>query len=81
MTRCSEAYFVRIQLSGEPRSLQPAGVSLPESEHLNVSEAAVAVGYSNMSKFTAAFRKQYGCTPNDYRKNRLQKHSFRNPIS
>lgn len=34
---------------------------------LNVSEVAVRVGYDNPSKFSAAFRKQYGITPSALR--------------
>lgn len=32
---------------------------------LNVSEAAIRVGYSNMSKFAAAFRRQFGVSPSE----------------
>ena len=32
---------------------------------LNVSETAIRVGYSNPSKFAAAFRKQFGMSPSD----------------
>ncbi|WP_164684701.1 helix-turn-helix transcriptional regulator [Brevibacillus reuszeri] len=41
---------------------------LLEREGVNVSEAAVQVGYSNVSNFTVAFRKQYGCNPSEYLK-------------
>jgi len=34
-------------------------------QHLNVSEAAIRVGYSNPSKFAAAFRRQFGVSPSD----------------
>ncbi|MCY9517680.1 helix-turn-helix transcriptional regulator [Paenibacillus apiarius] len=37
-----------------------------EAERMNVGEAAVAVGYSNVSNFTATFRKHYGCNPSEY---------------
>ncbi|PUA36742.1 AraC family transcriptional regulator [Paenibacillus elgii] len=37
-----------------------------EVERMNVGEAAVAVGYSNVSNFTTAFRKHYGCNPGEY---------------
>ncbi|WP_391571244.1 helix-turn-helix transcriptional regulator [Cohnella sp.] len=37
---------------------------------MNVGEAAVAVGYSNPSNFSAAFRKKYGCKPIQYVKDR-----------
>jgi AraC-like DNA-binding protein len=33
--------------------------------HLNVSEAAIRVGYSNPSKFAAAFRRQFDISPSD----------------
>lgn len=39
-----------------------------EAERMNVGEAAIAVGYSNVSNFTATFRKHYGCNPSEYRK-------------
>lgn len=32
----------------------------------NVSQAAIASGYSNMSHFSAAFRRKYGVLPKDY---------------
>ncbi|GKS12265.1 AraC family transcriptional regulator [Paenibacillus chitinolyticus] len=35
---------------------------------MNVSEAAVQLGYANMSNFTAAFRKQFGLNPGQYLK-------------
>lgn len=31
--------------------------------HLNVTEVAMRVGYTNPSKFAAAFRKQFGVSP------------------
>jgi AraC-like DNA-binding protein len=33
--------------------------------HFNVTEVAVRVGYSNPSKFAAAFRRQFGISPSD----------------
>ncbi|OBZ18622.1 hypothetical protein A8L34_03370 [Bacillus sp. FJAT-27264] len=42
------------------------GAWLLESNQMKVCEAAVAVGYSNPSNFTAAFRKQYGCNPSEF---------------
>jgi len=39
-----------------------------EVEHLNVGKTAVSVGYSNVSNFTANFRKHYGCNPSEYLK-------------
>lgn len=32
---------------------------------MNVSQAAVQVGYANFSHFSVAFRKQFGCNPSD----------------
>lgn len=36
---------------------------------MGVEEIAHKVGYETQSKFTAAFKKQYQCTPLEYRKN------------
>ena len=40
--------------------------SLLEEGQMNVSEAAMCSGYSNMSHFSAAFRKKYGVLPKNY---------------
>ncbi|MCM3039447.1 AraC family transcriptional regulator [Paenibacillus motobuensis] len=37
-----------------------------EVQRMNIGEAAVAVGYSNVSNFTTAFRKIYGYNPSEY---------------
>ena len=42
---------------------------LLQSSPLSVLGVAQAVGYGSASQFTAAFRRQYGVTPADYRKN------------
>ncbi len=34
---------------------------------LNVTEVATQVGYSNASKFAAAFRKEFGIAPGEVR--------------
>ncbi|MCM3290687.1 AraC family transcriptional regulator [Paenibacillus sp. MER 180] len=52
-----------------------------EMEHLNVGEAAVAVGYSNVSNFTAAFRKHYGCNPSSFLKQLEQQDQVRRSSS
>lgn len=36
----------------------------------SVSDIATAVGYESQSRFSAAFREQYGTLPTDFRKNR-----------
>lgn len=41
-------------------------LQLLDTGRMNVGEAASALGYSNMSNFAAAFRKQYGRNPGDY---------------
>ena len=41
---------------------------LMKMEGHNVSETASAVGYSNFSNFTVAFRKHFGCNPSEYLK-------------
>ena len=40
---------------------------LLEDKELNISEIANAVGYSNPSHFSVAFRKKYGCNPSELR--------------
>ena len=42
---------------------------LLRSSSLSVLGVAQSVGYSSASQFTAAFRRQYGVTPVQYRKN------------
>lgn len=37
---------------------------------LPTAEVAIRVGYANQSHFTAQFRRQYGCTPAAYRRDR-----------
>lgn len=37
-------------------------------ERVNVTEAALAVGYSSLSHFTKAFTRQFDCPPSKYRK-------------
>lgn len=41
-------------------------LSLFDDQYLGVSEAAMAVGYTNISHFSAAFRKHFGIRPGDY---------------
>lgn len=40
---------------------------LLEDRALNITEVSLAVGYGTPSAFTAAFRKNVGCTPTDFR--------------
>ncbi|WP_070971812.1 helix-turn-helix domain-containing protein [Vibrio sonorensis] len=42
----------------------------------NVTETAVALGYSNISHFSNAFRKQYGLLPNDARRELMYDHKL-----
>lgn len=44
------------------KRLERAWLLLQEG-HVNVSEAAYSIGYSNLSHFAEAFRKQYGVNP------------------
>lgn len=39
--------------------------------HYNVTETALMLGYSNISHFSTAFRKQFGVLPGEARKNTL----------
>ena len=47
--------------------LQQAALMLKNSRELAISEIALRVGYISHSKFTAAFREQFGKTPQEYR--------------
>ena len=49
------------------RRLERAAELLRSSE-LGVLEVAQAVGYNSASQFGAAFQRQYGVTPSQYRK-------------
>ena len=42
---------------------------LLRASSLSVLGVAQSVGYGSASQFTAAFRRQYGVTPAQYRKN------------
>jgi AraC-like DNA-binding protein len=42
---------------------------LMEEQKLGVTEAVLAVGYSDASHFAAKFRKKYGVNPSEYSKN------------
>ena len=54
------AYVIRQRLS--------RAAVLLETGEVSVSQAAVASGYTNMSHFSASFKKQYGVLPRDYGK-------------
>ncbi|MDA0149871.1 helix-turn-helix domain-containing protein [Vibrio sp. LaRot3] len=45
-------------------------------KHHNVTETAVALGYSNISHFSTAFRKQYGVLPNNARRELMYDFKF-----
>lgn len=40
---------------------------LLSEKHMSVAETAFAVGYSSLSYFNRAFKKEYGCTPSSYK--------------
>ena len=46
--------------------------TLMDETRTNVSQTAWAVGYTNVSHFSGAFRKRFGILPKKYLKNRLQ---------
>ena len=41
---------------------------LLRDDSLSLSDVAAKVGYTNQSKFTAAFKEQFGMLPREYRK-------------
>ena len=45
------------------------GKKLLEKLNINISDAAVLVGYADSNSFIRAFKKQCGITPGQYRKN------------
>ncbi len=47
------------------KRLEHAALLLAEGR-LNVSQTALACGYSNMSHFSSAFKKKYGVLPREY---------------
>lgn len=50
------------------KRLETAALLLEEGMH-NVSQTAAVVGYSNVSHFSAAFKKKYGILPKEYARN------------
>lgn len=46
--------------------LQQAAILLAEDRKLSISEVAYAIGYSNLSNFSSAFRDKYGMSPTEY---------------
>ncbi len=44
--------------------------SLLSDHHFNVSQSAIAVGYSNVSHFAQAFREKYGMNPSEVMRNK-----------
>ena len=53
---------------------------LMESKGMNVGETAISLGYSNVSNFTTAFRKQYGCNPSEYLKQIYQQAGIKGSV-
>ncbi len=43
--------------------------TLLQAGKLSISEISYALGYLNSSKFSSAFKRKYGITPSEYRKN------------
>lgn len=48
--------------------LTEAARLLTENGEANISETAYAVGYRHISYFNTLFKKEFGCTPNSYKK-------------
>lgn len=45
-----------------------AAAEFLRDEKLSLAEVAAKVGYTNQSKFTAAFKNRFGMLPKEYRK-------------
>ncbi|NJP41116.1 helix-turn-helix transcriptional regulator [Oscillospiraceae bacterium HV4-5-C5C] len=58
-----KAYYGTTIYSYIRQQRMEAAFNLLQSGHCNVSQAAAAVGYSNMSHFAAAFKASYGVNP------------------
>lgn len=54
------AYINKLRLTEASRLLL--------KKEASVAEIAYRVGYNNASYFTTVFKKEYGCTPGDFRK-------------
>ena len=49
---------------------------LLDEENRSIQEICEAVGYVNSSYFTATFKKKYGITPGQFRKNHRKSEEF-----
>ncbi len=58
--------------------MQKAATLLTNTEE-RIAEIGLQVGYSNSSKFSAAFRDEFGLTPIEYRK-KIRKNEFQNEM-
>ena len=54
----------------EYRAIQ--SLSLVESGQYSMTQIADLVGFSNASRFAAAFRRQFGCNPGEYNSRKQQ---------
>jgi AraC-like DNA-binding protein len=48
---------------------------------LNVSQVADQVGFATLQYFIKCFRREYGCTPNEYIKGKLSQDRSKEPLS
>ncbi|HIV40979.1 MAG TPA: helix-turn-helix transcriptional regulator, partial [Candidatus Mediterraneibacter guildfordensis] len=46
--------------------------NLLENELLKINDVAMLVGYNDVSHFIQYFKKIYGCTPEEYRRKKLE---------
>ena len=60
--------------------LKQAALLLSEKK-MGISEVAYAVGYTNLSHFSATFREQYGETPKDYMNRQTKKKENQDEVS
>jgi len=44
---------------------------LLNNEDLTISEITYMVGFSNPNYFSTVFKSKYGCTPSDFKKNKI----------
>ena len=67
-TVCKEVYGSSLAAHMKEHRMERAAALLRETD-LSVAEIAGQVGYESQSKFTAAFKEQFGQLPKEYRRN------------
>ena len=67
----SQTVNVNFKLDPEVKKRMEKAAELLENTNLKVIEIANSVGYENQGKFGTVFKKMYGVTPLEYRRQNL----------